>query len=63
MFGLHNVLSAYRFLFVKQERSTCRRYMRIVHWHNGEQVSRTVLPLRFQLGRGLPGSWHAAVRA
>ena len=38
--------------------------MRIVHWQNGEQVSRTVLTLRFQLvSRGPPGSWHAAVRA
>ena len=38
--------------------------MRIVHWQNGEQVSRTVLTLRFQLvSRGPPGSWHAAVSA
>ena len=48
-----------------QHRSTCRRYMRIVrHWQNGEQVSRTVLTLRFQLvSRGPPGNWHAAVCA
>ena len=31
---------------------------------NGEQVSKTVLTLRFQLvSRGPPGSWHAAVSA
>ena len=40
---------AHSFPFVKQDRCTCRRYMRIVHWQNGEQVSRTVLTLRFQL--------------
>ena len=49
MFGLHNVPSAHSFPFVKQDRSTCRRYMRIVYWQNGEPVSRTVLTLRFQL--------------
>jgi hypothetical protein len=38
--------------------------MRTAHWQNGEQVSRTVLTLRFQLvSRGPPGSWHAAVSA
>ena len=38
--------------------------MRIVHWQNGEQVSRTVLTLRFQLvSHGPPGNWHAAVCA
>ena len=64
MFGLHNVPSAHSFPFLKQDRSTCRRYMRIVHWQNGEQVSRTVLTLRFQLvSRGPPGNWHAAVCA
>ena len=64
MFRLHNVPSAHSFPFVKQDRSTCRRYMRIVHWRNGEQVSRTVLTLCFQLvSRGPPGSWHAAVSA
>ena len=63
MSGLHNVLSAHSFPFVKQDRSTCRRYMCIVHWQNGEQVSRTVLILRFQLVSrgGPPGSWHATV--
>ena len=51
MFGLHNVPSAHSFPFMKQDRSTCRRYMRTVYWQNGEQVSRTVLTLRFQLDR------------
>ena len=46
MFGLP---SAHSFPFVKQDRSTCRRHMRTVYWQNGEQVSRTVLTLRFQL--------------
>ena len=64
MFGLHNVPSAHSVPFVKQDRSTCRRYMRTVYWQNGEQVSRTVLTLRFQLVcRGPPGSWHAAISA
>ena len=40
MFGLHNVLSAHSFPFVKQDLATCRRY--ITYWQNGEQVSRTV---------------------
>ena len=35
IFGLHNVPAAHSFLFVKQDRSTSRRYM---HWQNGEQV-------------------------
>ena len=61
MFGLHNVPSAHSFPFVKQDRSTCRRYMRTVYCQNGEQVSRTVLTLRFQLVcRGPPGSWHGS---
>ena len=42
---LHNVPSAHSFPFVKQDRSTCHRYMRTVHWQNGEQVSRTVFTL------------------
>ena len=59
MFGLHNMPSAHTFPFVKQDRSTCRRYMRTVYCQNGEQVSRMVLTLRFQLVcRGPPGSWH-----
>ena len=62
--AMHNVPSAHSFPFVKQDRSTCRRYMRTVHWQNGEQVSRTVLTFCFQLvSRGPPGSWHAAVSA
>ena len=61
MLGLHNVPLAHSFPFVKQDRSTCRRYMRTVYCQNGEQVSRTVLTLRFQLvSRGPPGSWHMA---
>ena len=36
--------------------------MHTVYWHNGEQVSRTVLTVRFQLvSHGPPGSWHVAV--
>ena len=51
-------------LSFREARPTCRRYMRTVHWQNGEQVSRTVHTLRFQLvSRGPPGSWHAAVSA
>ena len=44
--NLRDVRAAYdahSFPFVKQDRSTCRRYMRIVHCQNGEQVSRAVL--------------------
>ena len=37
MFGLHNMPSAHSFLFVKQDRTTCRRYMRTVYYQNGEQ--------------------------
>ena len=37
MFWLHNVPSAHSFPFVKQDRSTCRRYMRTVYWQNDEQ--------------------------
>ena len=38
--------------------------MRTIYCPNGEQVSRTVLTLCFQLvSRGPPGSWHAAVSA
>ena len=62
MFTLHDVLSAHSFSFVKQDRATCRRYMHAVNCQNGEQVSRTVLTLCFQLVcHGPPGSWHAAV--
>ena len=62
MFGLHNVLSAHSLLSLKQDRCTCRRYMRTVYCQNGELVSKTVLALRFQpVSRGPPGSWHAAV--
>ena len=35
MFRLHNLPSAHSFPFVKQDRSTSRRYMRTVHWQNG----------------------------
>ena len=42
MFGLHKVPSAHSFPFLKQDRYTCRRYMRTVYCQNGEQVSRTV---------------------
>ena len=61
MFGLHNVLSAHSFPYVEQDISICRRYY---NCQNGEQVSRTVLTLCFQLvSRGAPRSWHAAVCA
>ena len=61
MFGLHITVSAQLLREARQIYYTCRRYMRIVHWQNVEQVSRTVLTLRFQLvSRGPPGSWHAA---
>ena len=61
---MHDVPSAHSFPFVKQDRSTCRRYMRTVYCQNGEPVSRTVLTLCFQLvSRGPPGNWHAAVSA
>ena len=40
MFGLHNVPSVHSFPFVKQDRVTCRRYMRTAYCQNGEQVSR-----------------------
>ena len=55
MFGLHNVPSAHSFPFVKQDRSTCRRYMRIVHWQNGTYLTLSA--------RQSPGNWHAAVCA
>ena len=62
MFWLHNVPSAHSFPFVKQDRATCHRNMRTVYCQNVEQVSRTVLTLRFQfVCHGPPGSWHATV--
>ena len=68
MFGLYNVPSAHSFPFVKQDKSTCRRYiLRTVYFQNSEQVSRTVyiyLPYAFRSSVvGPPGSWHAAVLA
>ena len=59
--GLHNVPSVQSFPFVKQDRAICRRYMRTVYYQNGEQVSRTVLTLRFQLVcHGPPGRWYGS---
>ena len=55
MFGLHNVPSAHSFPFVKQDRSTCRCYMRIAHWQNGTYLTLSA--------RQSPGSLHAAVCA
>ena len=64
MLGLHDVPSAHSIPFVKQDRSTSRRYMRTAYCQNGEQVSRTVLTVCFKfVSRGPPGSWHAVVSA
>ena len=54
MFGLHNVPSAHNFPFVK-DRSTCSRYMRIVHRQNGTYLTLSA--------RQSPDNWHAAVCA
>ena len=61
MLGLHNVPSAHSFPFLKQDRSTSRRYMRTVYCRNSEQVSRTIPTLWRQSWP--PGCWHAAVLA
>ena len=37
MFGLHKVLSVHSLLSLKQDRCTCRRYMRTVYCQNGEK--------------------------